>query len=323
LPRLAQDYYINFYGGEPVLNFDTIEKTVNFLTAEDTKRKKRPHFSMTTNGALLSEEKIRFLDKHQFSVELSFDGLAQVIRRDRKSYDKVIQIIARILERQNIRLETNSVFDAWSVSYLSESVASIIGLGVRNISLSLSILTSWDRQSLGKLEQEIANLGQIQLASYQRTGEIRLVDFREDGQKGVFYCAAGRDRFAVSTDGTIWGCPLFADYFAGRENSPQYEEYCFGNLGRPGVKPGNVFSRIRSNYAHLSMDNFSTTTRKCFLCPDLENCSICPMNVSIAGHSWEKIPDYVCAIQKIKIRGKEKFSKELRKIRRPAIWKKR
>ena len=189
---------------------------------------------MTTNGALLSEEKIRFLDKHQFSVELSFDGLAQVIRRDRKSYDKVIQIIARILERQNIRLETNSVFDAWSVSYLSESVASIIGLGVRNISLSFSILTSWDRQSLGKLEQEMANLGRIQLPSYQRTGEIRLVDFREDDQKGVFYCAAGRDRFAVSTDGTVWGCPLFADYFAGRENSPQYKEYCFGNLGRPG-----------------------------------------------------------------------------------------
>jgi len=46
---------------------------------------------------------------------------------------------------------------------------------------------------------------------------------------------------------------------------------------------------------------------------------MCPMNVSFAGHSWEKIPDYICAIQKIKIRGKEKFSKELHKIRRPAI----
>ena len=70
------------------------------------------------------------------------------------------------------------------------------------------------------------------------------------------------------------------------------------------------------------MDNFSTREMKCFLCPDLENDSICPMNVSFAGHSWEKIPDYVCAIQKIKIRGKEKFSDKLRKIQRPALWKK-
>jgi hypothetical protein len=40
------------------------------------------------------------------------------------------------------------------------------------------------------------------------------------------------------------------------------------------------------------------------------------MYVSFAGHSWDKIPDYVCAIQKIKIREKEKFSKALSQIHR-------
>jgi radical SAM protein with 4Fe4S-binding SPASM domain len=316
LPRLAKEYYVNFYGGEPVLNFDIIERTVNFLIIENTKFKKRSHFSITTNGALLSEEEIRFLDKHCFSVELSFDGLAQVIRRDRKSYDKVIQAIANLLESQNIRLEINSVFDAESVEYVSESIAFIIGLGVRNINLSLSILGSWNQPSLDKLEQEIAKLGNIQLDYYKNTGEIRLVNFREDDQKGIFYCSAGRDRLAVSTDGKIWGCHLFADYFKDRENSPQYEEYCFGNLGNLGRRPENVFSKIHSNYSQLSMDNFSTKATKCFLCPDLESCTICPMNVSFAGHSLGEIPDYVCAIQKIKIREKEKFSEGLSKIHR-------
>jgi radical SAM protein with 4Fe4S-binding SPASM domain len=271
---------------------------------------------MTTNGALLSKEEIRFLDKHLFSVELSFDGLAQVMRRDRKSYDKVIQAIAKLLESQNIRLEINSVFDAESVKCVSESMAFIIGLGVRNINLSLSILRSWDEQSLDKLKQEIARLGNIQLDCYKNSGEIQLVNFREDDQKGIFYCSAGRDRLAVSTDGKIWGCTLFADYFKNRENSPQYEEYCFGNIGHIEGKPENIFSKIRSNYSQLSMDNFSTKATKCFLCPDLESCAICPMNVSFAGHSLGEIPDYVCTIQKIKIREKEKFSEELSKIHR-------
>jgi len=316
LPRLAEDYYIIFYGGEPVLNFDIIERTVHFLTAENTKFKKTPHFSMTTNGALLSEEKIRFLDKHSFSVELSFDGLARGMRRDRKSTDKVIQTIAKLLDSQDIRLEINSVFDAESVENISESIAFIIRLGVRNINLSLSILRYWDEQSLDKLKQEIAKLANIQLDYYKTTGEIQLVNFREDDQRGIFYCSAGRDRLAVSPDGKIWGCALFADYFKDRENSPQYEKYCFGNLGHLGGKSENVFSKLRSNYSQLSMDNFSTQATKCFLCPDLESCAICPMNVSFTGHSWDKIPDYVCAIQKIKIREREKFSKALSQIHR-------
>lgn len=314
MPWLAKDYYVNFYGGEPVLNFDLIEKTVNFLTIETTKFKKRPHFSITTNGALLSEENIRFLDKYRFFVELSFDGFAQVMRRDRESYDKVIQAITRLIENQNVRLEINSVFDAESVDYLSESIAFIIGLGVRNVNLSLSILIPWNQQSLDKLEREIAKLADIQLDYYKNTGEIQLVNLREDDQKGIFYCSAGRDRLAVSTDGKIWGCFLFADYFKGRKDLPHYQEFCFGTLGNLRRSHKTVYPKIRSGHSQLSMDNFSTSATMCFLCPGLERCAVCPINVSFAGYPLGKIPDYVCAIQKIKISAKEKFRKELRKI---------
>lgn len=307
MPRLTEDYHVIFYGGEPVLNLEVIERTVHFLISETAEFKKRPHFSITTNGSLLSEEKIRFLDKHVFSVELSFDGLAQGMSRDRASTNKVIRTITRLLESQNIRLEINSVFDAKSVEEISESIAFIMGLGVRNVNLSLSILKPWDERSLNKLEQEIAKLSRLQWDHYETTGEISLLNFRDDDQKGIFYCSAGQDRFAVSPDGKLWGCALFADYFKDRENSSLYEKYCFGDIGHLGEKPENVFKKIRLNYSRLSMDQFSTKAMDCFLCPDLQNCAVCPMDVSFAGHSWNAIPDYVCTIQKIKIREKEKF----------------
>ena len=64
--------YIGFYGGEPLLNTDFIEKIIAY-----TKQKQIPHryftFSMTTNGILLHKY-IDFLAKHNFSLLISLDG---------------------------------------------------------------------------------------------------------------------------------------------------------------------------------------------------------------------------------------------------------
>jgi len=52
---------------------------------------------------------------------------------------------------------------------------------------------------------------------------------------------------------------------------------------------------------------------KCFLCPQLENCAVCPINASFSGYRLGKVPSYLCEIQKIKIKEKEKFRREIQK----------
>jgi len=186
-----------------------------------------------------------------------------------------------------------------------------MGLGVPNIHLSLSILKPWDQTALQTLQEEMTELSKIVLCHYKRQGNIPVVGFRDDLGKGIFVCTAGRDRLAITSDGKIWGCYLFPDYFEGKESSPEYQKFYFGTLDSFIENHENMYPRISSHYSQLSMDNFSTPNLSCSLCSHLANCVICPVNAGLSGVSLGKIPHYACEIQKIKIQTKEKFRGEL------------
>jgi len=184
-------------------------------------------------------------------------------------------------------------------------------LGAHNIRLSLSVIKPWNQTSLQILENEMIKLSKIILHHHKREGNIPVINFRDDLGKGVFSCAAGMDRLAVTPEGKIWGCYLFPDYFEGKKNSPEYQKFCFGSLDDFTANHENIYPRISSNYAQLSMDNFSTPEMSCFLCSELKNCVICPVNAAFSGVSLGKIPHYACHIQKIKMRTREKFKREI------------
>ena len=70
--------YIVFYGGEPLLVFETIKKIVNFANKISNGRIK---FSFTTNGLALSPSKFDFLIDNNFLITISLDG-------DKETHDK-------------------------------------------------------------------------------------------------------------------------------------------------------------------------------------------------------------------------------------------
>ena len=73
---------ITFYGGEPVLCFNTIRLAVDY--AEERFESKKINYSITTNGSLLSDTVIEFLYKHNFSVMISMDGCPEYQNDHRK-----------------------------------------------------------------------------------------------------------------------------------------------------------------------------------------------------------------------------------------------
>jgi len=240
--------------------------------------------------------------------------LAQEVLRKKASFNKTVSIIEELLNCPNINLEVNSVFAPTTVDYLSESIKFVMDLGVLNIHFSLSMMKPWNQPSLLKFENEMTKLVKILVNNYKRKGNIPVSNFREESNKGIFYCAAGKDRLAITPDEEIWGCFLFPDYFKGKENSPEYQKFYFGPLDKFIENHKSIYPRILSNYARLSMDNFSTSRLECFLCPELENCAVCPINAAFSGNPLGEIPSYMCKIQKIKIKEKEKFRREIQKI---------
>jgi hypothetical protein len=95
-----------------------------------------------------------------------------------------------------------------------------------------------------------------------------------------------------------------------RESSER-PKYCFGTLKKFTKNYTKKYSQVLQNYSELRMDHYAIPDRDCFLCPEIEYCSVCPISSSLSGYSLKKIPRYVCEIQKIKINEIIRFFKEL------------
>ncbi|MEC0331736.1 Cys-rich peptide radical SAM maturase CcpM [Paenibacillus macerans] len=94
---------IGFYGGEPLLNFEVIKETVLYAT------KKYPgkdyYFTLTTNGTVIKENYMKFLEEHQFALTISIDGNKEMHDVNRKfknsgkgSFEAIMKNIQKIRE---------------------------------------------------------------------------------------------------------------------------------------------------------------------------------------------------------------------------------
>ena len=91
---------ISFYGGEPLLNFELIQKCVEYTPGQDIR------YALTTNGSMLEGPIADYLASNNFLMTVSLDGPKEIHDRYRRfkdgspSWDKVIKNIYHYLEIQ-------------------------------------------------------------------------------------------------------------------------------------------------------------------------------------------------------------------------------
>jgi uncharacterized protein len=90
---------IELWGGEPFLHWQTMRYLTEFLHA----RYPKAVFSVVTNGTLLDDEKIDWLDKHGFSVAVSHDGPGHKANRGMDPFDD--RQMAANLQKLHARLQ--------------------------------------------------------------------------------------------------------------------------------------------------------------------------------------------------------------------------
>jgi radical SAM protein with 4Fe4S-binding SPASM domain len=155
------------------------------------------------------------------------------------------------------------------------------------------------------------SLKEFFLSFYKRTETIPLSSFKRNFRKGIFVCTAGKNRMTLAPDGKLWGCHLFREYFKGKEGTPEYNKYCFGELDSFIEDYERIYPEVLANYSNLRMDNFYTDDSSCLQCPELEECGICPMDAALSSSVIGKIPCWTCEIKKIFRREKKLFWREL------------
>ena len=69
---------IDFFGGEPLMAMDTVRRTVEYARSLEEKHDKCFRFTITTNGMLLNEENMEYINREMSNVVLSQIGRAHV-----------------------------------------------------------------------------------------------------------------------------------------------------------------------------------------------------------------------------------------------------
>ncbi len=311
---LSDSCLVGFTGGEPLLFPGLIRHAVDELGKKNRHSLKHIRYLLTTNGSLLTQQVVEFLEEHRFEVMLSFDGPAQEEERQPGSLGQIKGTLDRLLRGTTLRLGTNSVFTPRTAGRLFESLRDLVERGVSEVSFALCVQSSWDGRARRLVEDELETLRAWLLEFYEKHQTIPVLPFRPRKTSGIFFCPAGRDRLALAADGSLWGCHLFADFFQNRRDLPQFQNYCFGRLENGLALTGRPFRRIQGYYARLTMENMRAGSSPCLACGHLEECSVCPAAAAFSSRAVGLISRDACWSSRLAIRQRRLFEQEVKKL---------
>jgi uncharacterized protein len=218
--RDVEDITIIFFGGEPLIAWDLIEKIVLYAEKHAPKLGKRTRYSITTNGVLLSEKILRFSKKHNIKHLLSLDGDRESHNTHRKfpngegTFDIVISKIP-LLKKHQGWLGTRMTVTPETVSKLSSNVQFLFRMGINQFIIGADHDIIWDRKSIEEYERQWEAVAKFYLEMVSKGEPIRMTVFEEDCNEmkeklsGIWGCEAGVDKVCISPRGEIYPCSRF------------------------------------------------------------------------------------------------------------------
>lgn len=217
---------VDFFGGEPLMNFTLVRKVVEYARSLERQHGKNFRFTITTNGMLLDDDKIDFINREMANVVLSVDGRPDVHDRVRKcpdgsgSYARVMPKFKRLVERRGDgQYYVRGTFTRYNLDF-AEDVLHFYREGFGQISIEPVVAPPSAPYALR--EADLPAIG----AEYERLARIML-DMRGRGERFNFFhfmldldqgpcaikrlrgCGSGNEYVAVTPEGDIYPCHQF------------------------------------------------------------------------------------------------------------------
>jgi uncharacterized protein len=234
---------ITFFGGEPLLSWDLLQTGVSHAEGIPDPDF-RFNFAVNTNGTLLSDERLDYMEEHKFLIYLSLDGVKKTQDSQRPlhngsgSYDMISPWIPRLV-KYNTMVE--KVITPQNVTSFCSDIEFIINRGFRSIITTPDFSGDWTRETFDVLEREYRKMYQLYLKK-QKRGKALYINLIEDKIKAFLAkksfketcCNMGMSIFSVSPEGNIYPCTRFVTSDPG---SP----FLVGNI-RKGIDPKKMLS---------------------------------------------------------------------------------
>lgn len=247
---------VDFFGGEPLMNWDVVKQLVAYARSVEKEHNKNFRFTLTTNGMLLDDEIIDFLNKEMSNVVLSLDGRKEVhdhFRKDyagRGSYDQIVPKFQRLVEKRGGKdYYVRGTFTHNNVDFTND-IFHMADLGFTELSMEPVVCPPGDpyaltAEDLPKVLEQYEILAKEMIKRKKEGRPFTFYHYMLDLKNGpciykrITGCGSGTEYMSVTPWGELFPCHQFV-------GDPKYS---LGNIW-DGVKNTEAQDEFRSCNAY-------------------------------------------------------------------------
>ena len=249
---------VDFFGGEPLMNFEVVKDLVAYGRELEKNHNKRFRFTITTNGVLLDEDKMEFINENMDNIVLSLDGRKEVNDNMRTtvggkgSYDIIVPKFIEMADKRGDKdYFVRGTFTSNNLDFTRDALE-FYNLGFKKISIEPVVTDPKEEyaikeEHLDTILNEYEEFSKEYIKIKKMDKDFTFFHFMIDLNQGPCLikratgCGAGSEYMAVTPEGDLYPCHQFVgnddfklgDVFNGVINSDIREKF----------KQSNVFSK--------------------------------------------------------------------------------
>lgn len=241
---------VDFFGGEPLMNFDVVKQLVAYARSVEKERGKNFRFTLTTNGMLIDDDVIDFCNREMSNVVLSLDGRKEINDRTRVdyagngSYDRIVPKFQKLVKaRGGKNYYMRGTFTHANPDFTND-VFHMADLGFTELSMEPVVCAPDDpaaltEQDLAVVKEQYELLAFDMLRREKEGNPITFYHYMLDLENGpciykrISGCGSGTEYMAVTPWGDLYPCHQFVgeeayklgDIWSGVTNTTLREEF--------------------------------------------------------------------------------------------------
>ena len=232
---------VDFFGGEPLMNFDVVKRLVAYARSIEEAAGKRFRFTLTTNGMLVDDDVIDFANRECHNVVLSLDGRKEIHDACRVDYagngswDRIVPKFQRFVEKRGGKgYYMRGTFTHANPDFL-EDIRTMLDLGFTELSMEPVVCAEGDPAALTQDDLPVV------LKQYEDLAAL-MIKRRREGRPFTFY------HYMIDLSGgpciykRISGCGSGTEYMAVTPWGDLYP--CHQFVGEEGFKLGDIWQGV-------------------------------------------------------------------------------